>query len=59
MNDYINISDMYSDYNMDMGLTMDETIKSLLDVYLKENHDDFFEDEQLVEKTIPEFNFVK
>ena len=57
---YKDISDMYLDYNMnDINFLNDKVLKELLDTYLTYSHDDFFEDEQIVEKKIPEFNFVK
>jgi hypothetical protein len=58
MNDYFykDISDMYHD---DINFLSDKVLKELLDTYLTYSHDDFFEDEQIVEKKIPEFNFVK
>lgn len=62
MNDYFykDITNMYIDYNMsDIDFLKDKTIKDLLDIYLNYSHDDFFEDEPIVEKKIPEFNFVK
>lgn len=63
MNDYFykDISDMYLGYNIlyDINFLNDNVLKELLDTYLTYSHDDFFEDEQIVEKKIPEFNFVK
>lgn len=61
MNDYYrDISDMYVDYNTgDVEFLNNKTMRELLDTYLENSHDDFFEDEQIVEKKVPEFNFVK
>ncbi len=57
---YRDISDMYVDYNMgDVEFLNSKIMRELLDTYLENSHDDFFEDEQIVEKKVPEFNFVK
>jgi hypothetical protein len=37
----------------------DDMVKELMETYLKESHSDFFEDEKIVEKKIPEFKFIK
>ena len=59
---YRGISDMYMDYNTtDVKLTDDiyEIMNSLIKDYDEVPMDDWFEDEPIVEKKIPEFNFVK
>jgi hypothetical protein len=54
----------YVEYNMsDIEFMYDmknsELIKELYEAYEKVTMDDWFEDESIVEKKVPEFNFVK
>jgi hypothetical protein len=57
INTYFGIADKFVDFSM--GNLGDKNIEDLMKMYLDFSHDDIFEDEPIVEKKIPEFNFVK
>jgi hypothetical protein len=55
---YRDISDVYMDYSIGDD-DIYEIMNSLVKDYDNITMDDWFEDEPIVEKKIPEFNFVK
>jgi len=63
---YENVLDVYTDYfisdsnmTLNLGDDMHHTLRNLIRDYDNITMDDWFEDEPIVEKKIPEFNFVK
>jgi hypothetical protein len=62
MNDYghiyYDIETVGLDYEYIVTESHVETLKQLMEEYDKVSMEDWFEDEQIVEKKIPEFNFV-
>jgi hypothetical protein len=63
MNDYerylhFDIETVMSDYEYVINESHMETLKQLISEYDKVSMDDWFEDKPIVEKSIPEFNFV-
>lgn len=63
MNDYekylhFDIETVMSEYEYMVTDSHVKTIKNLIELYDNVSMEDWFEDETLVEKSIPEFNFV-
>lgn len=63
MNDYetylnFDIESVLSDYNYVIKESNVDTIKQLIELYDKVTLDEWFEDDSIVDKSIPEFNFV-
>lgn len=63
MNDYekylhFDIETVMSDYEYVVSESHLRTIKDLMDLYNNVSMEDWFEDKPIVEKSIPEFNFV-